>query len=278
MADGDWLKRWNCWLSLVAVLVGAVFSGAATAQGPAHLVADIFPGIDPLANSNPQNFILMEGFVLFLADDGAHGGELWRSDGSAAGTMLVKDINPGRASSAFSSNVAAINGVGYFVADDGLHGDELWRSDGTAAGTRMVKDLNPGPNGSGPHFFFVVGSTLYFAAHDDATGIELWRSDGSAAGTVQVADINLGPGDSSPANFILIGDTLFFAAADGIHGCELWRSDGTDAGTRLVKDTSPSPECYDTLLPGPYYWRVYLGPQAMTDVGGALFFIADHTL
>ncbi len=81
--------------------------------------SDLYPGIDlELGSEN--------GTLFFSASDGSNGGELWKSDGTAAGTMLVKDINPsGNSSPASLTNV---NGELFFRADDGSNGVELWRS------------------------------------------------------------------------------------------------------------------------------------------------------
>jgi ELWxxDGT repeat protein len=81
--------------------------------------------------------------LFFTASDGVNGNELWKSDGTAAGTVLVKDIFPGL-SGPSPSSLTAVGNTLFFTANDGVNGNELWKSDGTAAGTVLVKDINPG--------------------------------------------------------------------------------------------------------------------------------------
>ena len=155
-----------------------------------------------------------------------HGLEPWISNGTAAGTMLVKDINPGSGSSLppISPQLGAtlVNGIGFFLATDGMHGFELWKSNGTALGTVMVKDIRPGPAGSYPLYLTNVNGTLFFQANDGKHGAELWKSNGTAAGTTLVADIDPGSTGSGPKGLANINGTLFFFANDGTHGFEPW--------------------------------------------------------
>ncbi len=109
------------------------------------LVKDIFPGV---FSSNPRYLTAVGNTLFFQAYDGVNGSELWKSDGTAAGTVLV-DILPGSYTS--SSNPGGLTAVGntlYFRANDRVNGRELWKSDGTAAGTVLVKDIRPGSSGS----------------------------------------------------------------------------------------------------------------------------------
>ncbi len=87
--------------------------------------------------------------MFFSATDGTNGIELWKSDGTSSGTVLVKDINPS-AGSGLPKTLTNVNGALYFSANDGTNGYELWKSDGTSAGTVLVNDLNPGTGASSP--------------------------------------------------------------------------------------------------------------------------------
>jgi len=92
------------------------------------MVADINPGNN---SSNPSRLVNVGGTLFFRADDGINGPQLWRSDGTAAGTVMVKNLDPG---GSFPARLTNVNGVLEFFALDGSSVG-LWRSDGTAAGT-----------------------------------------------------------------------------------------------------------------------------------------------
>jgi len=203
-------------------------------------VADIFPGNRTEESSNPRGLTVLGDNILFTANDGIHGFELWRSDGTAAGTAMVADINPGNESSGiFYGQQPIIKGSIYFSATDGSSGYELWKSDGTNEGTKRVADINPGPSGSGPRELTVVGETLFFVAFG-TKGYGLWKSDGTTNGTKLVSDVGRYTYNiyrSEPRYLTAVGNSVFFTAiGDRNTGRELWKSDGTAAGTKMVAD------------------------------------------
>ncbi|SDI64614.1 ELWxxDGT repeat protein [Winogradskyella thalassocola] len=190
-------------------------------------------------DSDPQNFVAFQNGFYFTATDGSFenfGRELWYSDGTSEGTLMVKDIKHGQNSSSPSSLVV-VNNTLYFTADDGVYGSELWKSDGTENGTIMVKDIRPNNNSSynGPTNLIDFNGTLFFTATNDVDGYELWKSDGTEAGTIMIKDINSN-GNGSPNNLFVFNNIIYFTANDGVNGTELWKSDGTEAGTAMVKD------------------------------------------
>jgi ELWxxDGT repeat protein len=241
-----------------------------TAAGT-RMVKDIRPGDSSLGSffTSSVRFVPMNGSVFFPAWDGVTGTELWKSDGTEAGTVLVKDIRPPTASApqAGSDPQALTNAGGtlFFHANDGVSGVELWKSDGTAAGTALVKDILPGSGTSLPSQFTStfahVNGTVFFSASDGSSGFEPWKSDGTTAGTVRVKDIVAGSGSSSPAGFANVNGTVFFSATTSATGSELWKTDGTDAGTMLVKD----------IWPG----ATGSSPIGMTNLNGTLLFLAN---
>lgn len=277
------------------------------------LVRDINPGP---GNSNPgfsgnlmrQNELVNAGGTLiFSADDGTNGIELWKSDGTEQGTVLVKDIRPG--GNSYARYLAHVGGTVFFSAFSNGTGFELWKSDGTESGTTLVRDIRPGTGFSDPRELMNANGTLYFTAEDGSTGRELWKSDGSTEGTILVHDINPGSGEANPLGLTAVDGTLFFIAHDGTNGTELWKTDGTGAGTSMVLDIEQGSDgslpSYVTNFNGTVYFSAFetatgrelwksdgtaagtvlvrdIGPgvaagnpTSMTVAGGSLFFAAD---
>ena len=203
-------------------------------KGTPTLLKDINAGP---SYSNPSNFVELNGTIYFSADTNEKGKELWKTDGTEAGTFLVKDINPNAADGFYSiGNIVTLNNKLFFFANEGVNGYELWESDGTEAGTMLVKDINSGVNNSLRNGEITVyNNMLYFNANNITNGYELWTSDGTEAGTTLLKDIHTS-GSSSPGNFMIFDDLLFFTATSSTNGNELWKSNGTAAGTVLTRD------------------------------------------
>jgi ELWxxDGT repeat protein len=237
-----------------------------TAAGTS-LVKDVNTGTDAFGNplsSYPRYLTNVNGTLFFQANDGTHGTELWKSNGTAAGTVLVADIKPGTGSS-YPAHITDVAGTAFFTVNLG-QAFQLWESNGTSAGTFLVKDIHPGGNAS-PTFLTNVNGTLFFSVNDGTHGAELWESNGTTAGTFLVKDINPGASNSYPKYLTNLNGTLFFSANDGTHGDELWRSNGTAAGTILVADI---------LVLNSHPGEFFSVPDPITNVNGTLFFQAYH--
>ncbi len=220
--------------------------------------------ITPIVNSSSTSyystsFTEINGTIYFAAKDDAHGIELWKSDGTTEGTVIVKDISPGITDSS-PSDLFNANGTLYFSAKDSVNGRELWKSDGTDNGTVLVKNINYSSSDSNPSYMTYLNGTLYFSVNNNT----LWRSDGTSSGTVQIKrqTINQSP-SRYISNLINIDGTLFFTGDFGSKGRELWKSDGSDSGTTLVKDINPD-------------WK-NSNPTHLTNVNGTLYFIAEDS-
>lgn len=128
---------------------------------------------------SPLDLTAVGSWLVFAVDDGGDGGDgraLWRSDGTAAGTTLLRQLtlrdslDLGTTDRFFRPAAGRL----YFTADDGVHGTELWQTDGTEAGTRLVQDIAPEAASSFPEELTVAGDRLFFSADDGSTGQELW--------------------------------------------------------------------------------------------------------
>jgi ELWxxDGT repeat protein len=202
--------------------------------GSASLVYDFsaFTGVPQVVFLTPVNNILY--FIVYDAE-GTGVDQLWRSDGTTAGTYMVYNFTTANFVESFimpAGNTLYLM-IGSVVG--GVRQNTIWKSDGTSAGTVPVKLIGTGNNNIYPPFA-AIGNTLYFAGVD-GNGKELWQTDGTAAGTYMVADINPGAGSSNPAAFAVLNSTLFFAAITPTNGGELWKYSSGVAS--LVKDINP---------------------------------------
>jgi ELWxxDGT repeat protein len=185
----------------------------------------------------PQNFIhLSETVVLFSAESAAGGVELWKTDGTTAGTVMVKDINPGVLNSNPSNFVFSSPYV-YFLADNGVS-RQLFRTDGTAAGTFQIGDFDV----TTPHLLTAHDHKLFFTASASAMagiGSELFYTTGFNNSATYVTDLAYNA-DSNPRNLVSFGNYVYFSAdaSEGI-GEELYRTNVTT--TELVEDILPGP-------------------------------------
>jgi len=240
-------------------------------DGPSPCIDDPHDRPAGTAASDPDDFVPTAAgdLVLFAADDGAHGRELWRSNGISRGTRLVADLRPGPFGSS-PHDLTRLGNTFYFFASISGPGEALVRSDGTAGGTAVVSDLALSGRPSWGRSLVISGDRLFFVVYNETTGAELWTSRGDAASTGLVADLNPGPGSSAPQQLADvggvggvggIGGVLVFAADDGQTGLELWRSDGTAAGTRRLADLSLG--------------RAASSPGPFTVAGDRLLFGAD---
>ncbi len=202
------------------------------------LVKDIHTEAQNSSDFWDPHFITYNDTLFFTANSVGYDNELYKTDGTEAGTVRVRDINPGAGGSDIR-DITIVNGLLFFPAL--VNGTpELWVSDGTEQGTHSVTEVHD------PHGLIALGDVLVYT--DDMlalnAGRELWKSDGTSAGTQLIADIRPGAEDGvlwDGTYFQEANGILYFRGNDGMSGEELWRTDGTAAGTQLVKDLYPGP-------------------------------------
>lgn len=220
----------------LAVFDGELYFGAEDAAGGGLWRTDgTVAGSERVAVTSPPSFgrprdlTVLGSQLYFSADDGVAGEELWRSDGSAGGTAIFADVNPGPGSSS-PWRLLPAGGLLYFVADDGVTDDELWRTDGTPAGTLLVADIDP-VSDSSPIPFAELNGGLVFRANNNGDG--LYFTDG-APGSVTLLLSGYLP---YCCNRQAVWDgRLYFSAGDlGASSADLWRTDGTPAGTENLQ-------------------------------------------
>jgi len=255
----------------VFVLLSVSLAGCIAEDGVTVDGAERIMDINPDGDSNPIIYGKVGAYVLFSADDGVHGKELWRTGGAKLTTEMVTDIYVG---DGIGDKTTILNDNLYFLAKTSIGSCEIYRSDGTEAGTiKITEDL--GLHCSGTRFMEVLddyrivianlgdmyvlntdtltveiaisdssilqfgvvdtnSDLIYFLKESDSTGAEPWVSDGTSIGTHLLKDIEPGVGHSKPSDFVLANGDVYFIAENDDEGRELWKTDGTESGTIMM--------------------------------------------
>ena len=271
------------------------------------LIKDIVPGAD---SSNPQYLTVVGDKVFFTATTPEQGQELWITDGTEAGTMLVKDIYEGDLGSELFG-LTAFNGKCLFFArdfeseldpiiDSQSPEEWLWISDGTPAGTQRLADVPTRKGIDGMSGYLVPsGDVVFFIGYDRNFNETLWVTDGTAGGTKPLKDIY--PSPSTGGNFQTeaasidwltsvkndVNNVLVVFRANTLNdsgakiGSEIWCSDGTAAGTKWVGvdynpgETDGVPNNTEFAFPVCYKGKVYF--RAKDGVHGCEPGVTDFT-
>jgi len=205
----------------------------------AALVKDINPGS---AASNPGSFTQLGNNILFTASDPTNGRELWITDGTEAGTTLLKDLNPGTGNGVYSPLYLVGDEIYFYGISTEAPSGGIFKTDGTTVGTVLVKS---GFSSNGVGDFTEVNGTVFFVADSNSNNLdELWKTDGTPAGTVLVKSFRPNSFFYSYTRYLTpspVANELLFTADNGT-GMALWKSDGTTAGTFTLKYLYNTPQ------------------------------------
>lgn len=217
------------------------------------MLKDIFAG-EGGSIYNHQIAILGDHFY-FAADDGVHGMELWRSDGTPQNTMIVKDLVPGP-DHAKPERLVSLDDKLYFRAFTPAYGCELWAIDGSSENYSLLTDVIPGPEYANPQSFTKLGDNLVFFADTPANGVQLWAYNEQVTGVEHTTEsLVIFPNPSSGRFYVNLGsETLKDAHVEvlDLQGKAVYVNDNSFLETGI--DLQPYP-------PGIYIVRVKFGSK-----------------
>jgi ELWxxDGT repeat protein len=216
--------------------------------GTSTLATDIAPGDGDTVTSNLVN---IGPTSYFLVNEGLQTG-LWKTDGTSAGTVLVKELDSG-------SELFLNGSTLYFVGDNGTDGNQLWKSDGTNAGTTQVKVIKAG--GSNPEILRIFNGKVYLNAEDATGGRKVFQSDGTSAGTTAVTTFEA-------AESVLFNSHLAFIGNNGTTGNQIWRLSTGNVLTQVSNFAADAEPSQLNAVGSNLFYTLYLGAsQTNREIG-----------
>jgi ELWxxDGT repeat protein len=170
----------------------------------------------------------------FVAKTDSNGSEMWHSDGTAEGTSMLIDLNPGSGYGLdYGSGFSVVGDAFYFIGSDASRRRVLFESDGTAAGTKRVSSME---NKTWSEYMRSDGSGSLYVSQGTNVNV-LWRYDMKTGEAIQISESF---GRYHPGALAQIGDKMLFRGYDKEHGFELWSTDGSELSATLLKDIQTS--------------------------------------
>ena len=211
-----------------------------------HLLKDIVTGRgSSMNNYSYSEFVILNDKAYFIVTDNAGKLNIWRTDGTEAGTELFQNIG-GNTYNNIISKLKVMGGSLYYgITTIGSSTEsKLWKTDGTVVGTILIKSINSYIN-SAVFSMTATNNKLFFTTFVSSSNLQLWSTDGTTAGTIPliifVSDIFF----REPVLNVLNDKIIFNGYANNKDG--LWVSDGTVAGTLLIKNKIPNTSISDLI-------------------------------
>jgi len=201
---------------------------------------NLFRDINLTGSSFPGSsvFTTIDNKLFFNASAEVSGNELYVTDGTTSGTMLIQDISPNINESSFFQKFSRYKNNIALEVSNGSRG--YWLSDGTDVGTYKIGEYG---QATADVPFAELNGDLFFRGHDDINGTELWKSNGTVGGSSLLKKLNNTSERGFPRSFYQFNNIMYFFGNDDsgfFNGLRyLWRSDGTASGTFKVSDSVP---------------------------------------
>lgn len=212
----------------------AIMASITAANAQPMLVKDINPGTN---SSFPSHITAFGKKLVFSADDGTNGFELWSMDTS--GTNIAFNINPANAAGVNYGAYRPMAILGkfiYFPGNNGTSGTELYRWDGTNPPALVADIVTTATVGSGIDEVVMMNGKIYFDANDGVSGEELWVFDTMTNMATRITDVYTGATGSSITNITIYNNKLYFGANSSTTGQELYSYDPATNSTAVVMD------------------------------------------
>ncbi|WP_339660281.1 T9SS type A sorting domain-containing protein [uncultured Polaribacter sp.] len=187
------------------------------------------PSFRPALDVRPK-FVPYNNEMYFFAvktgtENSATKTEMWKTNGTSSGTILVSPVNSlAKEGTFYTSNLFTFNNLLYFNAEGRFtRKRNLIKTDGTTAGTKIVTELKSNTE------VYPLKNKIYYLFDDrQGAGEEIWAID-KDDNTALVKDIVEGSQGINPTNFYIHNDCLYFAIRNKTYQTELWRlSDTTE--------------------------------------------------